>query len=69
MNDISKYAQQFLKSKMDTDMQMNLVNGVSMNNSSEYLLDGSREKDYDQSFTLLFDMIDRTLDDYKEELK
>lgn len=35
---------------MDTDMQMNLVNGVSTNNSSEYLLDGSREKDYEQSF-------------------
>ena len=50
-------------------MQMNQIAGVQGNNSSEYLLDGSREKDYDQSFQLLYDMIDRTLDDYKEELR
>lgn len=66
--DIQLYALQFLKSKMDTDMQMNQVSGVSYSNSSEHLLDGSKDKDYAQSFQMLVEMIDRTLDDYKEEL-
>lgn len=42
-HDISKYVQQFLKSKMETDMQMNQISGVSQNDGSEHLLNGSRE--------------------------
>ena len=54
---------QMIKAKMDTDMQMS----KSMH-GTEHMLDGSHENDYAQSFRLLLDMIDRTLDDYKEEL-
>ena len=52
-----------IKAKMDTDMQV--TRGI---HGSDHLLDGSHESDYAQSFRLLLDMVDRTLDDYKEEL-
>ena len=70
-DDISKYAVQFLKSKMDTDKQLGKV-GHSFQHgslSSEPVQDGSKEQDYESSFGLLLDMIDRTLDDYKGDLQ
>ena len=36
---------------------------------SDHLLDGSHQLDYQQSFSRLQNFIDRTLDDYKEELQ
>ena len=61
-NDISRYAEKFLKVKMDSEMP----NGGAV--MTDHILDGSNPKDYQQSFSHLQNMIDRTLDDYKEEL-
>ena len=45
-------------------------NSLSSNQApSELVLDGSKESDYQKSFSLLVDMIDRTLDDYKGDLQ
>lgn len=64
-DEISKYAEQFLKAKMDTDMQ--LRQGTQGQKGST-VLDGSHESDYIQSFGQLLSMIDQSLDDYKNEL-
>lgn len=32
-------------------------------------MDGSKERDYHQSFALLIEMVDKTLDDYKSDLQ
>ena len=53
---------------MDTDKQMGKI-GTDPNQGHEHVLDGSRDKDYSQSFRMLIDMIDRTLDDYKSDLQ
>ena len=68
-DDISKYAYQFLRSKMETDKQLGKVGHSGGQMQSELVLDGSKESDYQKSFTLLMDMIDRTLDDYKGDLQ
>jgi transcription initiation factor TFIID subunit 5 len=65
--DIRNYAIQFLKGKMDTDKQMGKMGSDLQNH--EHVLDGSRDKDYAQSFRMLIEMIDRTLDDYKSDLQ
>ena len=55
---------------MDTERSMGLVEGFEPNlNSSDIVKDGSREQDYAQSYQMLLEMIDRSLDDYKEDLK
>lgn len=63
---ISKYAEQFLKAKMDTDMQMNQGLNTMAGNRK---IDGSFNEDYQRCFQTLLDMIDKTLDEYKEELQ
>ena len=69
-NDISKYAQQYIKSRMDTDQQLG-KSSVSqpLQALGEMILDGSKEEDYDKSFRSLVEMIDRALDDYKGDLQ
>lgn len=38
-------------------------------NSANQMLDGSHATDYAQSFDMLLDMVDRTLDEFKFEIK
>lgn len=65
-NEISKYAEQFLKSKMDTEMQM----GASFEASNLHnVMDGSHDIDYEQSFKMLLKLIDSALDEFKVELQ
>jgi hypothetical protein len=52
---------------MDTDKVMGKIGAE--NQGSEHILDGSRDRDYPQSFRMLIEMIDRTLDDYKSDLQ
>jgi transcription initiation factor TFIID subunit 5 len=37
--------------------------------NNEHILDGSAMKDYSLSFSMLVDMVDTTLDDYKSDLQ
>lgn len=63
-DDISKYAVKFLKANMETEKQV-----VQSMSSTTGILNGANEHDYTKSFTLLIEMIDRELDEYKGDMQ
>ena len=60
----SKYAETYISTRKHAEMPSS---GQPV--GSDHLLDGSNQQDYQQSFSKLQNFIDRTLDDFKEELQ
>ena len=71
-DEISRYANQFIKARGDTDRAIHTLGQnprTTKGSTDGNILDGYQEQDYAKSFSLLLEMIDREQDEYRGDLQ